>query len=272
MNRIKKLAFKHVFGKSEEARHEYAVRESIKKKKYKAVIVTNSKGGVGKSTVATAIALNLADKSKIGILDADISSANLPSILHVPEDKKVEVTPDGTIIPLSVTPNLELYSIATLIDRDKVVSIPESGHDLFLRDASEIVKWQAKRLIIDLPGGTNMFLIAKKHFNVMGAVIVTMPNQIEDTRRIIDLCRHNTVNILGLCENFSGAVWENGEYVMRDNNYFAPFGLNSMEKVCSEFGISYFGNIPLFQDFSMGRVRRWKTVSYLSEQIKTVLK
>lgn len=272
MNRIKKLAFKHVFGKQEEAHHEYAVRGSVKKNKYKAVIITNSKGGVGKSTVATAIALNLADKSKIGILDADISSANLPSILHVPEDKKVEVKPDGTIIPLSVTPNLEMYSIAALIDRDKVVSIPESGQDLFLRDASEIVKWQAKKLIIDLPGGTNMFLIAKKHFNVLGAVIVTMPNQVEDTRRIIDLCLHNRVNILGLCENFSGAVWGNGEYVIQDSEFFAPFGLNSMEEICTEFGIPYFGNIPLFQDFSMPRVMEWKTVSYISKEIESVLR
>jgi len=271
MNRIKKLAFKHVFGRPEEAHHEYAVRESKKKKHRAAVIVTNSKGGVGKSTVATAIALNLAEKTKIGVLDADIASANLPSILHIPEDKKAEVKSD-TIIPLSVTPNLELYSIATLIDRDKVVSIPESGQDIFIRDASEIVKWQAKKLIIDLPGGTNMFLIAKKHFSVLGALIVTVPNQIEDTRRIIDLCLHNRVNIIGLCENFSGAVWGNGEYVVtQDNEYFAPFGLNSMEKVCSEFGITYFGNIPLFQDFSMDKVRRWKTVSYLSKEIEKIL-
>ncbi len=269
MNRIKKLAFKHAFGKPEEAHHEYAVRESVKKKKYKAVIVTNSKGGVGKSTVATAIALNLAERAKIGILDADISSANLPSILHA--RGKAEVNPDGTIVPLSVTPNLELYSIASLIDRDKVVSIPESGQDLFLRDASEIVKWQAKRLIIDLPGGTNMFLLAKKHFNVSGAVIVTMPNQIEDTRRIIDLCTHNRVDIFGICENFSGAVWENGEYVMQGAKHFAPFGENSMEEVCTEFGIAYFGNIPLFQDFSITRVREWETVSYLSKEIEKIL-
>ncbi|GAI60491.1 unnamed protein product, partial [marine sediment metagenome] len=168
--------------------------------------------------------------------------------------------------------NLELYSIAALIDRDKVVSIPESGHDLFLRDASEIVKWQSKKLIIDLPGGTNMFLLAKKHFNVLGAMIVTMPNQAEDTRRIIDLCLHNRVNILGVCENFSGAVWENGEYITQGNDFFAPFGLNSMEKVCAEFDIPYFGNIPLFQRFSLDNVRQWETVKDISGKIGNKLK
>ena len=271
MNRIKKLAFKHAFGKKEVPPPVYETRESVKKQEYKAVIVTNSKGGVGKSTVASAIALNLAQKVKIGILDADIASANLPSVLSIPEDTKVEVNPDGTIIPLSATSNLELYSIAALIDREKVVSIPESGHDLLLRDASEIVKWQAKKLIIDLPGGTNMFLLAKKHFNVLGAVIVTMPNQTEDTRRIIDLCLHNRVNILGICENFSGAVWESGEYVMQDSKYFAPFGLNSMEEVCAELGITYFGNIPLFQNFSIDKVQQWKTVKLLSEKVQKML-
>lgn len=270
MNRIKKLALKHTFGK-EEPHHEYAARESVKKKKYKAVIVTNSKGGVGKSTVATAIALNLADKVKIGIFDADISSANLPSMLGIPAGTKLEVNTDGTIVPLSVNPNLELYSIAALIDRDKVVSIPESGQDLFLRDASEIVQWHTKKLIIDLPGGTNMFLLAKKHFNVLGAVIVTMPNQVEDTQRIIDLCLHNRVNILGVCENFSGAVWGSGEYVKQGDNHFAPFGLNSMDEVCKEFGITYFGNIPLFQNFSLDKVRQWNTVKYISDEIKKIL-
>ena len=272
MNRIKRLALKHAFGKKEAPPRVFETRESFKKQEYKAVIITNSKGGVGKSTVASAIALNLAENKKIGILDADIASANLPSVLSTPEDIKVEVKPDGTIIPLSITPNLELYSIAALIDREKVVSIPESGHDLFLRDASEIVHWQAKKLIIDLPGGTNMFLLAKKHFNVLGAVIVTMPNQTEDTQRIIDLCLHNRVNILGICENFSGAVWGSGEYVMQQGEYFAPFGLNSMEEVCAEFGITYFGNIPLFQNFSVDKVRQWRTINYISEEIKKVLR
>lgn len=272
MNRIKKLAFKHALGKKEVPPQVFETRESTKKRDYKVVIVTNSKGGVGKSTVASAIALNIASKNqKIGILDADISSANLPSVLSIPEDTKVEVKPDGTIIPLSATPNLELYSIAALIDREKVVSIPESGHDLFLRDASEIVQWHTKRLIIDLPGGTNMFLLAKKHFNVLGAVIVTMPNQAEDTRRIIDLCLHNRVNILGICENLSGAVWDDGKYISNNGERFAPFGYDSMHGLCEDFGVEHLGNIPLFHNFSLDKVRQWKTATFISEKLEEIL-
>jgi len=272
VNRIKKFALKQALAKSKGApSQDFIVRESTKKSKYKAVIITNSKGGVGKSTVATAIALNLAEKYKIGIFDADISSANLPTILNIPQNKQVEVKQDGTIVPLKVNSNLELYSIATFSDRHKATSIPEKGQDLFIRDASESVEWHTKRIIIDLPGGANMFKLAMKHFNVLGAMIVTMPNQLEDTNRIIDLCLHNGVQIIGLCENFSGAVWDDGNYIMNGGEHFAPFGYDSMHGLCDEFGVEHLGNIPLFQNFSLDKVRTWETVKLLTHKIQKIL-
>ena len=179
--------------------------EDVKQK----IMVLSGKGGVGKSTVATGLALSLARQGKkVGLLDIDITGPNVPKMLGLGEvDLHVE---DGQIHPAIGPHGLKVISMAFLLeDPDKPViwrgPIKLGAIQQFIGD----VDWgELDALIIDFPPGTSdePLTVAQSLPNIDGMVIVTTPQDVAllDSRKSINFAKTIKVPVLGVVENMSG--------------------------------------------------------------------
>jgi ATP-binding protein involved in chromosome partitioning len=167
--------------------------------------VSSGKGGVGKSTVATNLALALAKKFKVGLLDADIYGPSIPRMLGA-LNQKPTVNQDQRIEPL-VRYNTKLMSIGFLIDEQSAVvwrgPMLFKAMDQFLRD---VVWGELDFLVIDLPPGTgDVQLSLAQKVPIWGALTVTTPQNVAliDVKKAIDMWNRVAVPILGMVENMS---------------------------------------------------------------------
>jgi len=173
------------------------------------IMVLSGKGGVGKSTVATGIALSLARQGKkVGILDIDITGPNIPKMLGLEGiDLHVE---DNQIHPAEGPNGLKVMSMAFLLeDPDKPViwrgPIKLGAIQQFIGD----VAWgKLDALIIDFPPGTSdePLTVAQSLPNIDGMVIVTTPQDVAllDSRKSINFSKTVKIPVLGVVENMSG--------------------------------------------------------------------
>lgn len=163
------------------------------------------KGGVGKSTVATNLALALSKKYKVGILDADIYGPSLPRMfgaLH----QKPEVSADNKIQPI-VRYGMKIMSLGFLVEESAAVvwrgPMLFKAMDQFLFD----VNWgDLDVLVVDLPPGTgDVQLSLAQKIPLTGAVGVSTPQNISfiDVRKAIDMWKRTQIPVLGLLENMS---------------------------------------------------------------------
>ena len=179
--------------------------EQIKHK----IMVLSGKGGVGKSTVATGLALSLARQGKkVGLMDIDITGPNIPKILGLEEaDLNVE---EGQIHPVDGPSGLKVISMAFLLeDPDKPViwrgPIKLGAIQQFIGD----VAWgELDALIIDFPPGTSdePLTVSQSLPGIDGVVIVTTPQEVAllDSRKSINFAKTISVPVLGVVENMSG--------------------------------------------------------------------
>ena len=173
------------------------------------IMVLSGKGGVGKSTVATGLALSLAKQGKkVGLLDIDITGPNIPKMLGLEEiDLHVE---DGQIHPAVGPLGVQVISMAFLLDDpDKPViwrgPIKLGAIQQFIGD----VAWgELDALIIDFPPGTSdePLTVTQSLPNINGVVIVTTPQDVAllDSRKSINFAKTVKVPVLGVVENMSG--------------------------------------------------------------------
>jgi ATP-binding protein involved in chromosome partitioning len=167
--------------------------------------VSSGKGGVGKSTVATNLALALSKNARVGLLDADIYGPSIPRMLGA-MNQKPDLSPDQKLQPL-VRFGLRLMSIGFIIEENSAVvwrgPMLFKAMDQFLRD----VQWgELDYLIVDLPPGTgDIQLSLAQKVPVAGAVIVTTPQNIAliDAKKAVDMWGRVAVPILGVVENMS---------------------------------------------------------------------
>ena len=179
--------------------------EEIKHK----IMVLSGKGGVGKSTVATGLALSLARKGKnVGLMDIDITGPNLPKMLGL-EEAELNVE-DGQIHPANGPSGVKVISMAFLLeDPDKPViwrgPIKLGAIQQFIGD----VAWgELDALIIDFPPGTSdePLTVSQSLPGIDGVVIVTTPQEVAllDSRKSINFAKTISVPVLGVVENMSG--------------------------------------------------------------------
>ncbi len=181
------------------------LREQVEYK----IMVLSGKGGVGKTTVATGLALALARSGKkVGLLDIDITGPNVPKMLGVTDvDLHVE---DGQIHPAIGPHGVKVISMAFLLDDpDKPViwrgPIKLGAIQQFIGD----VAWgQLDALIIDFPPGTSdePLTVAQSLPDMDGIVIVTTPQEVAllDSRKSINFAKTLQLPVLGVVENMSG--------------------------------------------------------------------
>jgi ATP-binding protein involved in chromosome partitioning len=172
----------------------------------KIIAVSSGKGGVGKSTVASNLALALSKKGKkVGLLDADIYGPSLPRMVGA-VNQKPTITGDQKLIPLERY-SLKTMSIGYLIEESLAVvwrgPMLFKAMDQFLRD----VQWgELDYLIVDLPPGTgDVQLSLAQKVPVAGTIVVSTPQNMSliDVKRAIDMWERVNVPILGLVENMS---------------------------------------------------------------------
>jgi len=173
------------------------------------IMVLSGKGGVGKSTVATGLALSLARQGKkVGILDIDITGPNIPKMLGI-EETELHVE-DNQIHPADGPNGLKVMSMAFLLeDPDKPIiwrgPIKLGAIQQFIGD----VAWgKLDSLIIDFPPGTSdePLTVAQYLPNIDGMVIVTTPQDVAllDSRKSINFSKTVKIPVLGVVENMSG--------------------------------------------------------------------
>ena len=221
---------------------EKKVAETLAKIKNR-LLVFSGKGGVGKSTIATNLALALAKKGlKVGLLDVDIHGPNIAKMLGV-EDKNLDTSPEG-IKPVIAAENLKLVSMSFLLQDPNSPVIWRGPMKMkaiqqFLGD----VDWgELEWLIIDSPPGTgDEPLSVAQLIPATGAIVVTTPQEVSlmDSRKAVSFAYKLNLRILGIIENMSGMVCPHC------GNKINLFKKGGGETVCLEFGIPFLGSIPL---------------------------
>ena len=167
--------------------------------------ISSGKGGVGKSTVATNLALALSKQYKVGLLDADIYGPSLPRMMGALSQKPV-VTAENKIEPLSRF-GIKIMSIGFLVEEGAAIvwrgPMLFKAMDQFLRD----VNWgELDFLLVDLPPGTgDIQLSLAQKVPVAGAVAVSTPQNVAlaDVKKAVDMWKRVSVPMLGLVENMS---------------------------------------------------------------------
>jgi ATP-binding protein involved in chromosome partitioning len=205
-----------------------------------AIAIASGKGGVGKSTVATNLALSLSlDGAQVGLLDADVYGPNIPLMMGVNERPGAR---NNKIVP-PVGHGIKLISMGFLIDPKQPLiwrgPMLHSAIRQFLQD----VEWgDLDYLVIDLPPGTgDASLSLAQSMSLSGAVIVTTPQQvaISDVIRSFGMFEQLNVPVVGVIENMS-------YFVAPDTgNRYDIFGHGGGQVMAQEVGVPFLGEIPL---------------------------
>ncbi|WP_407282884.1 Mrp/NBP35 family ATP-binding protein [Methanolobus sp. WCC1] len=213
---------------------------AIKKK----IMVMSGKGGVGKSTVAANLAARLAERgSKVGLLDADIHGPSIPKMFGI-EDTRPEVDENG-IVPISVTENLVVMSVALLLeDKDAPVIWRGPAKMAAIKQFLEDVSWgNLDYLIVDLPPGTGdePLSIAQLIEKMEGAVVVTTPQDVAlvSVRKSIKFAEILKVPVIGIVENMAGIICPHCD------EKIDIFGRGGVEKAAKDFNVSVLGELPM---------------------------
>ena len=208
------------------------------------LVVLSGKGGVGKSTVATniAVALSLAGK-RVGLLDVDVHGPSIPRLLSL-KDEKPHMEKDY-MEPVQWSPNLWVMSLGFMIPSANDAVIWRGPVKMgLIRQFIEDVAWgDLDFLVVDCPPGTGdepmstLQLLGKD----AQAVVVTTPQgvAIDDVRRSVTFCHQMGNPILGIVENMSGFVCPKcGEVV----DIFTPGGGKALAE---EMDVNFLGSIPI---------------------------
>ena len=215
------------------------------------IAVASGKGGVGKSTVTSNLAVALAASgAKVGLVDADISGPSMPLMFGV-EDAQPRVFqgPNGkNLIQPIEQYGVKLMSIGFLAPAESAVVWRGPMASSALKQFITEVDWgELDYLLLDLPPGTSdIHLTLVQTVPVTGVVIVTTPQKVAlaDAQKGLQMFRQPQINVpvLGVVENM--AWFSPAE--LPDNKYFI-FGENGGQRLAAQHDIPLLAQLPLVQ-------------------------
>ena len=214
------------------------------------IAVASGKGGVGKSTVTTNLAVSLAKAgAKVAIIDADIFGPSIPTMFNNEKEKPTVSKVDGkSLIKPLENYGVKLLSIGFLAPTEGAVvwrgPMASSALKQFISDAD----WgELDYMLIDLPPGTSdIHLTLVQTLPVTGALIVTTPQKVAlaDAKKGLAMIKQGGIDvpILGVVENMSYFTPEE----LPDNKYYI-FGSGGGQELADENDVPLIAQLPLVQ-------------------------
>ncbi len=204
------------------------------------IAVASGKGGVGKSTVATNLAVALAEMGYlVGLLDADIYGPSLPLMMQV--KGRPVAGPDKKILPLMAY-GCKCMSIGFMVDDTEPIIWRGPMVMGVVRQFLQDVSWApVDYLVVDLPPGTgDTQLTMIQNVPISASIIVTTPQEVAllDARRGVEMFRKLDVPVMGVIENMSYMDVPGGQRMY-------PFGQGGGQRLADELDVPLLGQVPL---------------------------
>jgi ATP-binding protein involved in chromosome partitioning len=206
------------------------------------IAVAAGKGGVGKSTVATNLALALrAHGASVGVLDADVFGPSMPTMLG-PAEAVPAASPDQKIVP-ALHHGLKVISVGFFTSKEEaVVWRGPMVHRLLQQFLGEVVWGDLDYLVVDLPPGTgDVQLSLSQLIPVTGAIMVTTPQEVSivDVVRAIAMFNKVEIPVLGVVENMSFYRCPSC------GHHDEIFSHGGGKRLAQEIGSEFLGEIPI---------------------------
>ena len=238
------------------------VKEQPKKKERKVlplvkniIAVASGKGGVGKSTVASNLAVALAKAGyKVGLFDADLFGPSAPKMFDVEGEKPVAIEVDGAegIAPIEKY-GVSMLSIGFFVDPNNALVWRGAMATSAIKQLIEEGHWgELDYFVIDLPPGTSdIHLTLVQMVPITGAIIVSTPQEVAlaDARKGINMFENNNIKVpvLGLVENMA---WFTPDE-LPDNKYYI-FGKDGCKNLAEQMNVPLLAQLPIVQSVREG--------------------
>ena len=233
------------------AKQDTSIKRSLGKIKNK-ILVMSGKGGVGKSTVSTNLAVGLANRGfKVGLMDVDLHGPDICRMLDLDMTIGDIAKENDLVPPMPYGDNLKVISLEYMMEnRDDPIIWRGPLKIQAIRQFLADIDWgDLDFLIIDAPPGTgDEPLTVASTIKDAVALVVTTPQEIAlaDVRKSLNFCKHVKMEVLGLVENMSGLVCPHCSETID------IFKTGGGSRTAAEFSIKFLGGIPMDPKITIG--------------------